>query len=100
MLENNPNSIILQLPQPQVLNFSLNQTITQPLSICEDHQLERGGGERETARAKMLATAINAATRDGERLASTSSLLASSTMVTSEQQQTFDGFNATYKATT
>ena len=89
MIESNPNSIILELPQPQVLNLSLTQTMAQPLSVCEAHpvhQLERGGGERETERAKRLATAINAATRDSERLASTSSLLASSTMVTLEQQ--------------
>ena len=96
MIENNPNSIIHELAQPQVLNLSLNQTMfPQPFrEVYPFHQLERGERERQ-ARAKMLATKINAATRDDERLASTSSMMTSSTM--SEQQQTF---NCTYKATT
>ena len=105
MIENNPHSMVLEIAQPQVLNLSLNQTIPQPLlmSNSENHEEDRG-----VDRAKMLATAINAATRDsepaGERMASTSSLLASPStcIATSEQQQTFtDAFNATYsKATT
>ena len=101
MIENNPHSIILEIPQPQVLNLSLNQTMPQPLLICDSENHQNREGNRDKARAKKLATAINAATRDdlGERLASTSSLLTSSTIVTSEQQeQTFDTF--TYKATT
>ena len=103
MIENNPHSILLEVAQPQVLNLSLNQTLPQPLLMSDNEKQEedRGGVER----AKMLATAINAATRDsdpaaGERLASTSSLLTSSAM--SEQRQSFtESFSATYnKATT
>ena len=97
MIENNPNSIIHELAQPQVLNLSLNQTtFPQPLREVHPvhHHLERVEREKQ-ARAKMLATKINAATRDDE---STSSMMTSSTMSTmSEQQQTF---NCTYKATT
>ena len=103
-IENNPRSIakqlVFELPEPQVLNLSLHPTIPHPVffSETETHSVLEGGGE-DSARAQMLAAAINAAARDdpGERLASTSSMLASN-IVTSEQS--FDNFNATYMATT
>ena len=104
VIENNPRSIakqlVFELPEPQVLNLSLHPTIPHPVffSETETHSVLEGGGE-DSARAQMLAAAINAAARDdpGERLASTSSMLASN-IVTSEQS--FDNFNATYMATT
>ena len=120
VIENNPRSIakqlVFELPEPQVLNLSLHPTIPHPVFFSETethsvleggggggggvctHSVLEGGGE-DSARAQMLAAAINAAARDdpGERLASTSSMLASN-IVTSEQS--FDNFNATYMATT
>ena len=104
MIENNPRSIakqlVFELPEPQVLNLSLHPTIPHPVffSETETHSVLEGGGE-DSAGAQRLAAAINAAARDdpGERLASTSSMLASN-IVTSEQS--FDNFNATYMATT
>ena len=106
--------VLLELPQSQVLNLSVNQTTAgppaQPPVYFPESHLDSG------ARARELAATINAAIREeggddlaqgllnhvgGEGQPSTTGILVSSfAPYTPDHHQTFDSFSATYRATT
>ena len=113
--ESSSHPVLLELPQSQVLNLSVNETTAgaaaqPPVYFPESHLDSR-------ARARELAATINAAIREegGDGLAqgllnhvggeegqpSTSGILVSSfAPYTPDHHQTFDSFSATYRATT
>ena len=113
--ESSSHPVLLELPQSQVLNLSVNQTTAgtaaqPPVYFPESHLDSR-------ARARELAATINAAIREeggddlaqgllnhvvgGEGQPSTSGILVSSfAPYTQDHHQTFDSFSATYRATT
>ena len=114
--ESSSHPVLLELPQSQVLNLSVNQTTAgsaaqpPPVYFPESHLDSR-------ARARELAATINAAIREegGDDLVqgllnhvgeegqpSTSGILVSSfaPYTPADNHQTFDSFSATYRATT
>ena len=114
--ESSSHPVLLELPQSQVLNLSVNETTAgalaqPPVYFPESHLDSR-------ARARELAATINAAIREegGDGLAqgllnhvggeegqpSTSGILVSSfaPYTPPDHHQTFDSFGATYRATT
>ena len=113
--ESSSHPVLLELPQSQVLNLSVNETTAgalaqPPVYFPESHLDSR-------ARARELAATINAAIREeggdglaqgllnhvgGEGQPSTSGILVSSFAHSTppDHHQTFDSFGATYRATT